>query len=126
MVKERPEPFTVVGSKDRCPYMDLHPDCWELPYQGIVLSSKDPIVWRNTLAFPEDRPDPLDVAKYVEDYNFEKTDEVPVMWYFWDNDLIRILRPRIYWVKYENLETYDYILEWWNLQKIDAESKLES
>lgn len=112
---KKPDVFTIVGDKNRCPYKGMHPDCWEKPHRGIVLSELDPIAWRATLAFPgNEYPDPLDVAKHVQRVSHITDDRVPVLWYFIkDCGIMNPVHSKVMWEEWKDLEPWDEIYKWW-------------
>jgi len=118
-METKPKVFTIVGDKNRYPHKGMHPDCWEKPHRGIVLSELDPIVWRGSLAFPgNEYPDPVDVAKHVQSVSHIVDDRVPVLWYFVnDCGIMKVLHSKVMWEDWSGLELWDELYKWWKNER---------
>jgi hypothetical protein len=65
------------GIRVRCEYREHH--------EGTVLSIEDPRAWIQTLRFPCDEPDPVQVKEHVQDLirlGRRIDDRIPVLWDF--------------------------------------------
>lgn len=81
----------VVGAH-RWPYISSHPDCWQKPHKGVVLSRDDPRAWAKTIAFSSENPGPEAIREHLSycDRQGLLKDVVPVLWDFPDGQ-------QVYW-----------------------------
>jgi len=89
---------TLVGSR-RWPSAAAHPDCWEPPHKGVVLSQTDVRAWSRTIAFSAGEPSLREVTLHVAQLHARNllVDDVPVLWDFPDG-------PQVYWSRPQNLK----------------------
>lgn len=99
---------TKVGAK-RWPNHAAHPDCWEKPHAGVVLSPRDPRSWEGTMAFGSRLPTQAEVDAHVDwiEADVQKREPtLPVEWDFWG-------RKEVYWETVSSLRPYAQDLAAW-------------
>lgn len=104
-------PGCEVGA-ERWPWSAAHPDCWGLPWKGVVLSPTDPRAWRGTLAFPRGEPDPVAVRAHVARHPALGASRVPVLWEFGE----------VHWENADRLRPYAEDVAAWELARGAARS----
>lgn len=99
----------VVGNK-RWPMCSAHPDCWQTPWKGKVLSIASPEAWTNSIAFPNHKPTEEETTAHVRQLinsGFIPS-SVPVLWSFEGDD-----KQRVSWELVDNLRSYEAdVAEW--------------
>lgn len=106
------KPGTLVGNH-RWPYHGSHPDCWGVPWSGVVLRRDDPMAWNGSLAFGVGPSDPKAVAAHVEKHAGLLADTVPVLWDFGGHSAV-------YWERVYRLRPYDEDVAEWELERAEA------
>lgn len=99
-------PGTEVGA-ERWPLSAAHPDCWGLPWKGVVLSAADPRAWRETLAFPRREPNATAVREHLARHPLLGASRVPVLWEFGE----------IHWEPADGLRPYAEDVAAWALAR---------
>lgn len=93
-----PREGETVGSR-RWPHSACHPDCWQPPHQGIVISRTDVRAWTGTIAFGPGTPSQSEVTSHVQRLYTQGLllDEVPVLWSFFGT------HQRVHWTSLNDL-----------------------
>lgn len=93
-----PREGETVGSR-RWPYSACHPDCWQPPHQGVVISRTDVRAWAGTIAFGPRTPSQTEVTLHVQRLQAQGLllDDVPVLWSFFGTE------ERVYWTSPKDL-----------------------
>ena len=109
---------TLVSTRYRWPMSGSHPDCWELPHLGEVLSVNDPRAWANTLAFSGRTPDQAEVDAHLAKLAGHgiTIKDTPVKYYFgvmWDINVRPYEEVRVEWQQ-ARFEAYRKHLEQYN------------
>lgn len=113
------EPGTLVGSK-RWPYAHAHPDCWNRPWSGTLLSVDDPRAWKDSVALGPGVPSKQATAAHVAWCRAQGgLSTVPVLWHF-DGPK----GPRIYWERPEDLRPYAVDVADWETELAAARAAL--
>ena len=109
-----PQVGDLVGAQ-RWPNRGNHPDCWGLPWKGLVLDPRDPRAWANTIAFPVAEPDPVAVRRHVDACVLQGyPPSIPVLWDFGAAGLTT------YWSAAEHLRPFDEDYQAWLVARANA------
>lgn len=103
------QPGMVVGAR-RWPQHGSHPDCWQTPRKGVVLSMQDPLAWQGTAAFCGRVPSAQELQAHLETHSStsgKNCTDVPVMWDF----------GRVFWEPASSLRSFEFDYAEWQVER---------
>lgn len=115
------EPGMVVGAR-RWAFSGAHPDCWRLPWKGVVLALDDPRAWKGTMAFPGKRaPSRKKVQAHVTWCREQGllTRSVPVLWNFGEHG------QEVHWECATQLRSYEEDVSAWREARAQAYAQVK-